>query len=734
MKKLVAMLLSLIMILSLSGITLVSAANGYTTFTPKASPGPTTEETTINTGIAGMTLMIGADQWGYTAESYTSSNGNKYTGYIVGKANPKPNEQTGTYYKFVFDNTIETGMLEIAYRHGTKSLYITDNGVPMEGYNGLTREKDMNVDSTIMVKGGHTYVLYVSGSKARLYGCSFKNVDPKKEFADEISNIPFDLIKGTNTDQNNVENDLELVQSYESQFGSCDVRWETTNSDVIANDGTVNAQKTETKVTITGIFTVQEDNSLGAQKSFEITVLADPDDNSAVEAAKAALTLGDVSALKSNITLPSVGRKGTSITWQTSDSNVISADGVIKASPGIDKTAVLTATISRGEASATKEFTVTVKGFVDLTVESYSYADKDGNPCYTPVDGGKLKGINVTRSNPNPDSNDEIITAIYTKDGLLKDCKMFAISEIKFDSSMPLDVSLPMDSTDIFKIFAMNIENMTPYINPIEPDDALKSGAKIYVVGDSTASAYDDKNYPRKGWAQELHNYFDGVSVVDLAISGKSSVDFKEQANYNTLKSSIKSGDYLIIQFGHNDSKFGEARYSDPHNDRFTDGSYKKSMYEYVELAWSKGAHPIIATSISRRQLSDNTNTDTKKGLELYVNAAKELAAELNIPCIDLYAKTNGWINEVGLDKACDMFNYVKAYDSRFVDYSGFSKSGFYKTGTTDNTHININGANLIAQWAADAMRDMGIPIGQKRNAKTATYPLPSYADATSVN
>ena len=224
-----------------------------------------------------------------------------------------------------------------------------------------------------------------------------------------------------------------------------------------------------------------------------------------------------------------------------------------------------------------------------------------------------------------------------------------------------------------------------------------------------------------------LENYFDGTEVVDLALSGRSSVNFKTEANYAKLWNEIKPGDYLIIQFGHNDSKADDTtRYSDPSGDRFTEGSFQNSMNEYVTLAREKGAIPIIATSISRRKTSDS-------GLEAYVNAAKELAEAVNAPCIDLYAKTNSWINEVGTEQAKDMFNYVKPKDSRFTEYSGFANSGFYAEGTTDDTHINIYGADLIAQWAAESIKNLGIPVSQTINDYQAVYPLPSYAEATSA-
>lgn len=687
--------------------------------------GATTEVTQIETGIDGISLSIGADsEWKYSKDT---SGGSQFTGRINGKDKPDIDSQKGTYYAISVDDSISTGNLNITYQIGeNKGLVVMDGSSSL--YESANYSAKTTDSYSFIAEGGHTYYVYANGgSKLGFYGFTFTEGTQADFFADEINSFSFDNIKGENTDINSVEYDLELPDNYSSQFGSCDVRWESSDPNVIDVNGNVNCQKTETKVTLTGIFSVQEDDSLTARKSFEITVAADPDDASAVAAAKESLTIGDTSSVKSDISLPSSGRRGTTITWQSSDESVITNDGKITRAPRQDKTAVLTATITRGEESDTKTFTVTVAGYVPITIDAYSYGDADGNTRFTPVDGGTLKSVSVTRGLTEPTQYDVLIAAVYNAEGRLKSCKNINLADIDEGKSMPVGIGLPMDSTDSFKLFAVNTYDLTDYMEVYTPDDKLKDGAKIYVVGDSTAAIYNDSVYPRKGWAQMLQNYFDGTEVVDLALSGRSSVNFKTEANYTKLWNEIKPGDYLIIQFGHNDSKADDmTRYSDPSGDRFTEGSFQNSMNEYVTLAREKGAIPIIATSISRRRTSDS-------GLEAYVNAAKELAEAVNAPCIDLYAQTNSWINEVGTEQAKDMFNYVKPKDSRFTEYSGFANSGFYAEGTTDDTHINIYGADLIAQWAAESIKNLGIPVSQTINDYQAVYPLPSYAEATSA-
>ncbi len=715
-------------------ISTMGAANAESEiFTYNVSADTAAETGEINTGYDGITLSLGADTYTYKTSKKTLG-GYEYSGLIAGAIAPDAKDgalpqSTGTFYKITLADTIPDGELSIAYQVAkTKTVYILDGSEAI--YTEYFAEKGDSSHSFI-AHGGHTYTMYASGSKASLYGFTYKVVDRQGDFEKEIQGLTFDLIKGENKSADAVDCDLNLPQTYESKFGSCDVAWTSSDNDIISNSGEVNLSASAETVTLTGKFSVQEDDSLVQYKKYTLTTVADSDDAAAVAAAKEALSIGDVSNVKNDISLPSVGKRATAITWETSDASVITSDGVVTRAPKEDKTATLTATITRGDARDTKDFSVTVAGYVAIEFIGHVYGDADGNAVFSPVDGGTIKNIRFTEDIANSKGDDVIVGAVYDSAGILKSTKLINISELKkeADGTMTADINLPMDASDTFKAFALaDMESITPYTSAYVPDDTVAPGVTIYVIGDSTAAVYDDKNYPRRGWAQELQNYFDqnDVKVVDLALSGRSSKSFKADNNFQTYKNSIKKGDYLIVQFGHNDSKNEEDRYTDPTSDRFTDGSFKKSMLEYIDIARSVGANPMLATSISRRRTSDS-------GLEAYVNAAKELGSELGIPCIDLYSRTVGWIKEVGVEDAKSMFNHVLPRDSRFVGYDGFKSSGFYDKGSTDDTHVNIYGADLISYFAIQEMQAIRLPLAQKYNGYTPLYPLPAYSDAVSV-
>ncbi len=216
---------------------------------------------------------------------------------------------------------------------------------------------------------------------------------------------------------------------------------------------------------------------------------------------------------------------------------------------------------------------------------------------------------------------------------------------------------------------------------------------KIYIAGDSTACIYphfgENNQFPRTGWGQVIDRFLPEYTIVDLALSGRSSKSFKTEDNYKYLQENISTGDYLIIQFGHNDSKeYDSSRYTS------TNGSYQESLMEFVRLARKSGASPILATSISRNRPADSS-------LEEYVDAVKALADKEAIPLIDLYQATNEYINKAGTAASTELFMNISKNDERFINDLRFGNSEYKNKYTFDNTHLNINGALFIAEIAA---------------------------------
>jgi len=126
----------------------------------------------------------------------------------------------------------------------------------------------------------------------------------------------------------------------------------------------------------------------------------------------------------------------------------------------------------------------------------------------------------------------------------------------------------------------------------------------VYTIGDSTMANKKAEVYPETGWGQVFQNYFDAkVKVSNHAINGRSSKSFIDEGRWKSVLDSLKRGDYVFIQFGHNDEKADKpAVYADPST------TYRKNLEKYIVETRSKGSTPILLTSIVRRKFVDPGN------------------------------------------------------------------------------------------------------------------------------
>ncbi len=261
----------------------------------------------------------------------------------------------------------------------------------------------------------------------------------------------------------------------------------------------------------------------------------------------------------------------------------------------------------------------------------------------------------------------------------------------------------------------------TPTEEPIEPglpseepsSPAELPETNLYVVGDSTLASFSDSYfYPRYGYATQLDPYlYNSVSIVNLALSGRSSKSFIAEANYQTLKSSIKAGDYLLIGFGHNDEKSDDAeRFTDASKDINDQTSFKYYLYTYyVKLALDAGATPILATPIVRAN-PNNDYTGSSGHVTAtgdYREAIVELGQAYDVMVVDLTTITADVYTEIGYSEA----QYFHAITVGKYDTDG--KTIIPELSTVDKTHVNIYGARFIAHKLCEALKNSTCELGK---------------------
>ncbi|MBE1876005.1 fibronectin type III domain-containing protein [Myceligenerans sp. TRM 65318] len=216
----------------------------------------------------------------------------------------------------------------------------------------------------------------------------------------------------------------------------------------------------------------------------------------------------------------------------------------------------------------------------------------------------------------------------------------------------------------------------------------------VWVTGDSTVQTYDPYWAPQAGWGQMIERFLsDDVVVTNKAIGGRSSKNFISQGRLDEVLTRIRPGDTLFVQFGHNDNSYGvDDRYAAP-------ADYRNYLRTYVNGARQRGAEPVLVTPVSRRSFDPDTG-EFNVSFPQYVEAASSLAAELNVPLVDLSASSRAYLNEIGPEAAKSVFLHVPAgvYPNR-------------PNGTTDDTHFQEYGAIQMARLVAQGTAGLGIPL-----------------------
>jgi lysophospholipase L1-like esterase len=215
----------------------------------------------------------------------------------------------------------------------------------------------------------------------------------------------------------------------------------------------------------------------------------------------------------------------------------------------------------------------------------------------------------------------------------------------------------------------------------------------IFMIGDSTMAEKDPKAEPERGWGQALQFFFnDTVKVSNHAVNGRSSKSFIDEGRWQVVLDSLQSGDYVIIQFGHNDQKPDVARHTDPYT------TYKSNLEKYVNETRAKGAFPILCTSIVRRKFDEKgilTNTHGE-----YPDAVRKTAKKSKVPLLDLQFRTKNLVSELGPEKSKTLYLHTApgAYPNR-------------PDGVQDDTHLNTEGATAVARMAVEEMKALKLSI-----------------------
>lgn len=217
--------------------------------------------------------------------------------------------------------------------------------------------------------------------------------------------------------------------------------------------------------------------------------------------------------------------------------------------------------------------------------------------------------------------------------------------------------------------------------------------AKIYVVGDSTVSTYRDNVFPITGWGQVLTHYFQSATqVINHAIGGRSSRSFYQEGRWQAVVDELQAGDYVFIQFGHNDRDFSKEERYTPTAD------YAEYLQLYIDQAKAKGAIPVLITPMVLNAYRNNVlrNVFTESGND-YAGTMKTVAQNNNVALIDLNQKSFELVQNVGPD-------YASRYLFMILPAGEYAN---YPDGSNDGTHFQQMGAVEMAGLITQGLQEI---------------------------
>lgn len=214
----------------------------------------------------------------------------------------------------------------------------------------------------------------------------------------------------------------------------------------------------------------------------------------------------------------------------------------------------------------------------------------------------------------------------------------------------------------------------------------------VFWAGDSTVACNKFNTFPQTGIGQAFDRYTkEDVVIVNHAVNGRSTKSFIDESRLAAIYNDITEGDYLFIQFGHNDEKIKDpARYTDPH------GEFVENLGKFVNVARNKKAYPVFITSVERRLFDDKGALKPSEHTE-YVKGMKEAAEKFDVPVIDLFTLSRNYLEKCGDDASRKYYMNLEKGEVLWAE-----------EGLVDNSHLKYEGAMLYAGMIAKGLNDLG--------------------------
>jgi len=212
----------------------------------------------------------------------------------------------------------------------------------------------------------------------------------------------------------------------------------------------------------------------------------------------------------------------------------------------------------------------------------------------------------------------------------------------------------------------------------------------VYLAGDSTCANKTPDKRPETGWGEMLQQYFDPakVRIDNQAQNGRSTKSFIAEGRWQAIVDKLKKGDYVFVQFGHNDeSKDKGERYTPPED-------FRKNFERFIRDVRGKNAYIVLLTPVMRRKFDKDGNFVDQHPPE-YPDTIRAVAREQKSPLIDMHRKSEAVIKRYGVEGSRALFLQLKP-----------GENPNYPKGVEDNTHFRPAGAEEMAKLVVAGIRE----------------------------
>ena len=216
----------------------------------------------------------------------------------------------------------------------------------------------------------------------------------------------------------------------------------------------------------------------------------------------------------------------------------------------------------------------------------------------------------------------------------------------------------------------------------------------IYMIGDSTMANKLPKAFPETGWGMQLGQFFNSSIVIDnRALNGRSTLSFISEGRWKSVVDNLKEGDYVLIEFGHNDEKIDKVGVGTSLE------QYQMNLVKFVTETRDKKAIPILLTPTTRRSFRNGVFYETHGG---YPEVVRRLADSLKVPLIDMQRKSEKLIVGLGDEASKKLYNYVEIGNVN------------YPHGKKDDTHFSPEGAKQMAAFAVEGIKELKLDLAKQ--------------------